>query len=129
MLTAPGFPLNVLPTTGPGPIVRFPLTFIVLLFMVNVPPVTFTLVGASVLPALLVHEPSVLTSISPPMVVFVPLTFTAEEVDTLLPPLVAVFPVNVMLGFVPFNRRLAPPTKIPPPRAPAAGPVQTGGAA
>src|SRR6185369_5396792 len=88
--------------------------------MVNVPPVTITFVGASVLPALLVHEPSVLTSISPPMVVFVPLTFTAEEVDTLLPPLVAVFPVNVMLGFVPFNRRLAPPTKMPPPRLPAA---------
>jgi len=115
----PVLPLNVLPTTGPGPIVRLPLTFIVLLFMVKVPPVTITLVGASVLPALLVQEPSVLISISPPMVVFVPSTLTAEEVDTLLPPLVAVLPVNVMLGFVPFNSRLAPPTKMPPPRLPA----------
>ncbi len=52
----PVLPLNVLPTTGPGPIVRFPLTFIVLLFMLKVPPVTTTLVGANVLPALLVHD-------------------------------------------------------------------------
>ncbi len=60
-----------------------------------------------------------LTSISPPMVVFVPETLTADEVDTLLPPLVAVFPVNVILGVVPFNSKLAPPTKMPPPRLPA----------
>src|SRR4029079_6242524 len=112
-------PLNVLPTTGPGPIVRLPLTFIVLLFILKVPPVTTTLVGASVLPALLVQLPRVLISISPPMVVLVPLTLTAEEVDTLLPPLVAVFPVKVILGFVPFNSKLAPPTKMPPPRLPA----------
>ena len=115
----PVLPLNVLPTTGPGPIVRLPLTFIVLLFILKVPPVTTTLVGASVLPALLVHEPSVLTSISPPMVVFVPETVTAAEVDTLLPPLVAVFPVNVILGVVPFKCKLEPPTKMPPPRLPA----------
>ena len=107
--------MNVLPTTGPGPIVRLPVTFIVLLFMLNVPPVTTTLVGASVLPALLVHEPLVLTSISPPMVVLVPSTLTAAEVDTLLPPLVAVLPVKVILGFVPFNNKLAPATKMPPP--------------
>src|SRR5678816_4048365 len=119
ILTVPVLPLNVLPTTGPGPIVRFPLTFIVLLFMVKVPPVTTTFVGASVLPALLVQEPSVLISMSPPMVVLVPSTLTADEVDTLLPPLVAVLPVNVMLGVVPFNSKLAPPTKMPPPRFPA----------
>ena len=87
--------------------------------MLKVPPVTTTFVGASVLPALLVHEPSVLTSMSPPMVVLVPETLTAAEVDTLLPPLVAVLPVNVMLGLVPFNSKLAPPTKMPPPRLPA----------
>src|SRR6185503_10188162 len=56
---------------------------------------------------------------SPPMVVLVPATLTADEVDTLLPPLVAVFPVNVILGVVPFNSKLAPPTKMPPPRLPA----------
>ena len=89
--------MNVLPTTGPGPIVRLPLTFIVLLFILNVPPVTTTFVGASVLPALFVQEPFVLTSMSPPMVVLVPDTVTTAEVDTLLPPLVAVFPENVML--------------------------------
>src|SRR5215208_3332649 len=83
--------------------------------MLKVPPVTTTLVGASVLPALLVHEPLVLTSMSPPMVVLVPDTFTAAEVDTLLPPLVAVFPVNVILGVAPFNNKLAPATKMPPP--------------
>ena len=116
----PVLPLNVLPTTGPGPMVRLPLTFIVLLFMLKVPPVITTLVGASVLPALLVHVPRVLISMSPPMVVLVPETLTAEEVDTLLPPLVAVFPVNVILGVVPFKSRLAPPTKMPPPRLPAA---------
>src|SRR6185436_12886422 len=82
-------------------------------------PVTTTFVGANVLPALLVQLPSVLISISPPMVVLVPSTLTAEEVDTLLPPLVAVFPVKVMLGVVPFNNKLAPPTKMPPPRLPA----------
>src|SRR6188472_2509802 len=87
--------------------------------MVKVPPVTFTFVGASVLPALLVQLPRVLTSISPPMVVLVPSTLTADEVDTLLPPLVAVFPVKVILGFVPFNSKLAPPTNMPPPRLPA----------
>ena len=108
-------PLNVLPTTGPGPIVRLPLTFIVLLFILNVPPVTTTSVGASVLPVLLVHEPSVFTSMEPPMVVLVPETLTAEEVDTLLPPLGAVFPVKLILGFVPSNNKLAPPTKMPPP--------------
>ena len=108
--------MNVLPTTGPGPIVRLPLTFIVLLFIVKVPPVTTTSVGASVLPVLLVQLPSVFTSMEPPMVVLVPSTLTAAEVDTLLPPLVAVFPVKVILGVVPFNSKLAPPTKIPPPR-------------
>src|ERR1044072_1129838 len=87
--------------------------------MVNVPPVTATLLGASVLPALLVQLPSVLISISPPMVVFVPSTLTAAEVDTLLPPLIAVLPVNVMLGVAPFNSKLEPPTKMPPPRFPA----------
>src|ERR1044072_8505242 len=101
MFTVPVLPLNVLPTTGPRPIVRFPLTFIVLLFIVKAPPVTTTLVGASVLPVLLVQVPSVLISISPPIVVFVPATLTAEEVDTLLPPLVAVLPVKVILGLVP----------------------------
>ena len=115
----PALPLNVLPTTGPGPIVRLPLTFIVLLFMLKVPPVTTTSVGDSVLPALLVQLPSVFTSMEPPMVVFVPDTVTADEVDTLLPPLVAVLPVNVMLGVVPFNNKLAPPTKMAPPRLPA----------
>jgi hypothetical protein len=49
----------------------------------------------------------------------VPSTFTAAEVDTLLPPVVAVLPVNVILGLVPFNSKLAPATKIPPPRLPA----------
>ena len=111
----PVLPLNVLPTTGPGPIVRLPATFIVLLFILNVPPVTTTLVGASVLPALLVQVPLVLISMSPPMVVLVPETLTAAEVDTLLPPLVAVFPVNVILAEVPFNSKLAPATKMPPP--------------
>ena len=72
---------------------------------------TTTLVGASVLPALLVHEPFVLTSMSPPMVVLVPETLTAAEVDTLLPPLVAVFPVKVILGLAPFNSKLAPADK------------------
>src|ERR1051326_5429101 len=91
--------------------VRLPLRFIVLLFMLKVPPVTTTFVGASVLPVLLVHVPRVLISMSPPMVVFVPDTLTAEEVDTLLPPLVAVFPVKVILGLVPSNNKLAPPTK------------------
>ena len=52
------------------------------------------------------------------MVVFVPSTLTAAEVDTLLP-LGAVFPVNVILGLAPFNSKLAPATKIPPPRLPA----------
>ena len=103
-------PLNVLPTTGPGPIVRLPPTFIVLLFMLKVPPVTTTLVGASVLPALLVQVPRVEISISPPIVVFVPATLTAAAVDTLLPALVAVFPVKVILGVAPFNSKLAPPT-------------------
>jgi hypothetical protein len=84
--------------------------------MLKVPPVTTTFVGASVLPALLVQVPSVLISISPPIVVFVPETVTADEVDTLLPPFVAVLPVKVMLGVVPFNSKLAPPTKMPPPR-------------
>ena len=111
-------PLNVLPTTGPGPIVRLPLTFIVLLFMLKVPPVTTTSVGASVLPVLLVQVPPVLTSMLPPIVVLVPSTLTAAEVDTLLPPVVAVLPVNVMLGVVPFNSKLEPATKIPPPRLP-----------
>src|ERR1051326_2631584 len=87
--------------------------------MLKVPPVTTTSVGDSVLPALLVHVPRVLTSMEPPMVVLVPSTLTAEEVDTLLPPLVAVFPEKVILGFVPFNSKLAPPTKMPPPRLPA----------
>jgi len=105
----------VLPTTGPGPIVMLPVTFIVLLFMLKVPPVTTTFVGASVLPVLLVHVPRVLISMSPPIVVFVPDTLTAEEVDTLLPPLGAVFPVKLILGFVPSNNKLAPPTKMPPP--------------
>ena len=45
------------------------------------------------------------------MVVFVPSTLTAAEVDTLLPPLVAVLPVNVMLGLAPFNNKLAPQQK------------------
>src|SRR4029079_230467 len=94
------------------------MTFIVLLFMLKVPPVTRTLVGASVLPALLVQVPPVLISISPPMVVLVPSTLTAADVDTLLPPLVAVFPVKVMLGVVPFNNKLAPATNMPPPRFP-----------
>ena len=90
-------PLNVLPTTGPGPIVRLPLTFIVLLFMLKVPPVTTTSVGDSVLPALLVHVPRVLISMEPPIVVLVPETLTADEVDTLLPPFVAVFPEKTIL--------------------------------
>src|ERR1044072_17758 len=115
MLTVPVPPLNVLPTIGPGPIVRLPLTFIVLLFMLKVPPVTTTLVGASVLPALLVQVPPVLISMSPPMVVLVPETLTAAEVDTLLPPLVAVFPVKVILGDAPFKNTLAPATTMPPP--------------
>src|ERR1044072_6276972 len=119
MLTVPVPPLNVLPTIGPGPIVRLPLTFIVLLFILNVPPVTTTFVGASVLPALLVQVPPVLISISPPMVVLVPSTLTAAEVDTLLPPVVAVLPVKVILGLVPLNNILAPATNTPPPRLPA----------
>src|ERR1051325_127391 len=57
--TVPVLPLNVPPTMAPGLIVRSPLTFIVLLFMVNVPPVITTLVGASVLPVLLVQVPPV----------------------------------------------------------------------
>src|SRR5215216_1775392 len=119
MFTVPVLPLNVLPTIAPGPIVRLPATFIVLLFMLKVPPVTTTFVGASVLPVLLVQVPPVLTWISPPIVVLVPSTFTAAEVDTLLPPAVAVLPVNVILGEVPFNSKLEPATKIPPPRLPA----------
>src|ERR1043165_2961595 len=103
---------------APGLIVRSPVTFIVLLFMVKVPPVITTLVGASVLPVLLVQTPPVAIWISPPMVVLVPFTFTAAEVDTLLPPLAAVLPVNVILGFVPSNSKLEPATKIPPPRLP-----------
>ena len=89
-----------------------------LLFIVNVPPLTRTFVGASELPALLVHEPPVLISISPPMVVFVPSTLTGAPVVTmLLPPLVAVFPENVIAGrATPFNNKLPPPTYIPPPR-------------
>src|ERR1041385_6680649 len=119
MFTVPLLPLNVLPTTGPGPIVMLPVTFIVLLFMLKVPPVTTTFVGASVLPVLLGQVPRVLISMSPPIVVLVPDTLTAEEVDTLLPPFVAVFPVKVILGVVPSNSKLAPPTKMPPPRFPA----------
>src|ERR1041385_4525311 len=84
--------------------------------MVRVPPVITTFVGASVLPALLVQVPPVAIWMSPPMVVLVPSTFTAAEVDTLLPPLVAVLPVNVILGLVPFNSKLEPATKIAPPR-------------
>src|SRR5215470_1560833 len=106
------------PSVPPGPIVRLPLTFIVLLFMTKVPPGTDTFVGASVLPALFVQVPPWLTSMSPPMVVFVPLTLTSADVDTLLPPRVAVFPDIVILGLVPSNSRLAPPTKIAPPRLP-----------
>ena len=102
--------MNVLPTTGPGLIERFPPTFIVLLFMLKVPPTITTFVGARVLPALLVHEPPVVTSMSPPIVVFVPETLVALAVDTLLPPFVAVLPLNVMLGEVPFNSKLAPAT-------------------
>ena len=90
-----------------------------LLFMLKVPPVITTLVGASVLPVLLVQTPPVAIWISPPMVVLVPSTLTAAEVDTLLPPLVAVLPVNVILGVVPFNSKLEPDTKMPPPRLPA----------
>src|ERR1041384_1785525 len=70
---------------APGLIVRSPETFIVLLFMVKVPPVITTFVGASVLPVLLVQTPPVAICISPPMVVLVPFTFTAAEGDTLLP--------------------------------------------
>src|SRR5688572_31812406 len=84
--------------------------------MLKVPPVTTTSVGDSVLPALLVHVPPVLISMEPPIVVFVPDTVTKGEVDTLLPPLVAVFPVNVILGLAPFKSKLAPATKMPPPR-------------
>src|ERR1041384_2668696 len=114
----PVLPLNLPPTMAPGLIVRSPVTFIVLLFMVKVPPVITTLVGASVLPVLLVQTPPVAIWISPPMGVLVPFTFTAAEVDTLLPPLVAVLPVNVILGFVPSNSKLEPATKTPPPRLP-----------
>src|SRR6185369_351759 len=103
---------------APGLIVRSPETFIVLLFMLKVPPVITTFVGASVLPVLFVHVPPVLTSMSPPIVVLVPSTLTCAEVDMLLPPVDAVLPVNVMLGVVPFNSKLAPATKIPPPRSP-----------
>ncbi len=72
MLIVPVFPLKVAPVTGAGSIVMFPLTFMVLLFMLNVPPVTIMLFGSNVLPALLVHKPPVLTSMSPPIVVLVP---------------------------------------------------------
>src|ERR1044072_3776952 len=87
--------------------------------MLKVPPVTTTFVGASVLPALLVHEPPVLISISPPMVVLVPSTLTAAEVDTLLPPVVAVLPVQGILVLVPLTNIPAPATNTPPPRLPA----------
>lgn len=110
ILTVPVLPLNVPPTTAPGPIVRLPLTFIVVLFILKVPPATTTLVGFSELPALLVQVPPVVTSTSPPIVVFVPATFVADAVEILLPAVVAVFPVNVMLGDAPFKSKLAPAT-------------------
>src|SRR5215470_2974362 len=106
------------PSVPPGPIVRLPLTFIVLLFMTKVPPATTTFVGARVLPVLFVQVPPWRTSTSPPIVVLVPERLTAEEVDTLLPPLVAVFPVKVILGVVPSNNKLEPATKMPPPWLP-----------
>ena len=102
--------MNVPTNRGAEAIVRLPLTFIVLLFMLKVPPLTTTSVGESVLPALLVHVPPVFTSISPPSVVLVPSTLTGPVVDMLLPALVAVFPVIVILGVVPFKSKLPPPT-------------------
>ncbi len=110
ILTVPVLPLKVPPLVPPGPIVRLPLTFIVLLFMLRMPPATTIFVGASVLPALLVHVPPWLTSMSPPIVVLVPSTLTGAAVDTLLPAFVAVFPVKVILGVVPFKSKLPPPT-------------------
>ena len=109
--------MNVPTNRGAEAIDRLPVTFIVLLFMVNVPPLTTTFVGESTLPALLVHVPPVFTSISPPIVVLVPSTVTIAVVDILLPPLGAVFPENVIAGrAAPFNNKLAPPTYMPPPR-------------
>src|SRR5882724_5836209 len=96
--------------------VRLPDTFMVLLLHVNVPPRTFTSVGFSVLPALLVHVPLVSTSTEPPIVVFVPETLRRPFAETLLPPRVAVLPVKVMLGLVPSSKKpVPPPTWIAPP--------------
>src|ERR1041385_814396 len=110
MLTVPVLPLNVAPWIAAGWTVRLPATFIVLLFIVNVPPVTITAVGARMLPALLVQLPPDEISMLPPSVVLVPETATADAVETEVPPLGAVLPVIVMAPVVPSNSRLLPAT-------------------
>ena len=77
------------------------------------------LLGDIVLPTLFVQTPFVVISRSPPIVVLVPERLTAEDVEILLPAVVAVLPVKVMLGLVPSSIRLPPATWIPPPRFPA----------
>ena len=82
-------------------------------------PMIMRLFGDIVLPTAFVQEPLVVISRSPPIVVLVPWRVTALEVEMLLPALVAVLPVKVMLGAVPFSVKLPPATWIPPPRLPA----------
>ena len=83
-------------------------------------PVIIKFVGDIALPALLVQVPLVVISRSPPMVVLVPERVTAPAAEMLLPAVVAVLPLKVMLGVVPFkNVPSPPPTYNPPPRFPA----------
>ena len=82
-------------------------------------PMKRKLFGDILLPTAFVHEPLVVTSMSPPIVVLVPWRVTAAEVEILLPAVVAVLPVKVMLGLVPLSVKLPPATWIPPPRLPA----------
>src|SRR5882762_232119 len=95
----------------PDPKLKLPPTLVVLLLPVKLPvPVMMKLVGEITLPALLVQTPLVVISRSPPTMVLVPETFTKLAAEMLLPEVVAVLPLNVMLGVVPFNSVLPPPT-------------------
>ena len=82
-------------------------------------PMMIRLFGDIVLPTPFVQTPLVVISRSPPIVVLVPERSTALDVEILLPAVVAVLPVNVMLGLVPLRAKLPPATWMPPPRLPA----------
>jgi hypothetical protein len=84
---------------------------VVLLLAVKLPvPMMIKLFGDIVLPTPLVQTPLVVISRSPPIVVFVPDRFTADDVEILLPAVVAVLPLKVMLGLVPSSAKLPPAT-------------------